>query len=82
RLTEQMAGIDRRITGLANKSRTAGTGSAMEEIKAEATGMLSALRRLIIYSDLQSAKARLQAALGTDPAQPAEEKTSETDSAG
>ena len=67
RLTEQMAGIDRRITGLANKSKQAGTGSAMEEIKAEASSMLSALRRLIIYSDLQSAKARLQAAMGTDP---------------
>jgi outer membrane protein, multidrug efflux system len=70
RLTEQMAGIDRRITSLAGKSRSAGSGSAMEEIKAEAAGMLSTLRRFILYSDLQAAKARLNAAMGLDPQPP------------
>lgn len=68
RLTEHMATIDRRISGLAAKSKQAGSGSAMEEIKAEAAGMLSTLRRFILYSDLQGAKARLNAALGVDPA--------------
>jgi outer membrane protein TolC len=86
RLTEQMAAIDRRITGLASKSKQAGQGSAMEEIKAEASSMLSTLRRLIIYSDLQSAMARLQVALGTDPAPPPEpmvdENVEEEDRAG
>lgn len=72
RLTEQMATIDRRITGLASKSKAAGSGSAMEEIKAEAAGMLSTLRRFILYSDLQSAKARLNSAMGIDPAPPPE----------
>nr|WP_249208776.1 TolC family protein [Magnetospirillum sulfuroxidans] len=67
RLTEQMATIDRRITSLAGKSRSAGSGSAMEEIKAEAAAMLSTLRRFILYSDLQAAKARLNAAMGIDP---------------
>ncbi|CAA7627123.1 Outer membrane protein [Candidatus Terasakiella magnetica] len=70
RLTEQMAAIDRRVTGLASKSKAAGSGSAMEEIKAEASGMLSTLRRFILYSDLQGAKARLKAAMGVDPAPP------------
>ncbi|RAU20642.1 hypothetical protein CU669_17400 [Paramagnetospirillum kuznetsovii] len=70
RLTEHMAGIDRRISGLASKSKQAGSGSAMEEIKAEASGMLSTLRRFILYSDLQGAKARLNSALGIDPALP------------
>ncbi len=68
RLTEQMARIDRRITGLATKSKAAGSGSAMEEIKAEAASMLSTLRRFILYSDLQGAKARLNSAMGIDPA--------------
>lgn len=72
RLTEHMASIDRRITGLASKSKAAGSGSAMEEIKAEAAGMLSTLRRFILYSDLQGAKARLNSALGIDPAPPPE----------
>ncbi|WP_236686393.1 TolC family protein [Paramagnetospirillum magnetotacticum] len=72
RLTEQMAAIDRRITGLAAKSKQAGSGSAMEEIKAEAAGMLSTLRRFILYSDLQGAKARLKAAQGIDHAPPSE----------
>lgn len=67
RLAEQMAAIDRRITDLAGKSRQAGSGSPMEEIKAEAASMLSTLRRFIIYSDLQGAQARLNAALGLDP---------------
>ncbi|MDO8607299.1 MAG: TolC family protein [Phaeospirillum sp.] len=70
RLTEQMATIDRRITGLASKSKAAGSGSAMEEIKAEAAGMLSTLRRFILYSDLQSSKARLTSAMGIDPSPP------------
>ncbi|MBF0324458.1 hypothetical protein A6A05_01100 [Magnetospirillum moscoviense] len=74
RLTEQMAGIDRRITSLAGKSKEAGSGSAMEEIKAEASSMLSAMRRFILYSDLQAAKARLDAAMGLDPSHPGEEK--------
>jgi outer membrane protein, multidrug efflux system len=68
RLTEQMAAIDRRITGLAGKSREAGSGTPMEEIKAEAGQMLSTLRRFLLYSDLQGAKARLNAAMGLDPA--------------
>ncbi|WP_231848909.1 TolC family protein [Paramagnetospirillum magneticum] len=72
RLTEQMAAIDRRISGLAAKSKQAGSGSAMEEIKAEASGMLSTLRRFILYSDLQGAKARLKAAQGIDHAPPSE----------
>lgn len=72
RLTEQMAGIDRRITSLAGKSRDAGSGSAMEEIKAEASAMLSTLRRFILYSDVQGAKARLNAAMGLDPQRPPE----------
>ena len=72
RLTEHMAAIDRRITGLAAKSKQAGSGSAMEEIKAEAAGMLSTLRRFILYSDLQGAKARLKAAQGIDHAPPSE----------
>lgn len=72
RLTEQMAAIDRRITGLAAKSKQAGSGSAMEEIKAEASAMLSTLRRFILYSDLQGAKARLKAAQGIDHAPPSE----------
>lgn len=72
RLTEQMAGIDRRITSLASKSHSAGSGSAMEEIKAEASAMLSTLRRFILYSDVQAAKARLNAAMGIDPSLPAE----------
>ena len=67
RLTEQMAAIDRRITSLSSKSREAGSGSPMEEIKAEAAAMLSTLRRFIIYSDLQAAKARMNAAMGLDP---------------
>ncbi len=71
RLTEQMAAIDRRITGLSSKSREAGSGSPMEEIKAEAAAMLSTLRRFIIYSDLQAAKARMNAAMGLDPNPPA-----------
>ncbi|MBI3445876.1 MAG: TolC family protein [Magnetospirillum sp.] len=66
RLTEHMAAIDRRITGLASKSKQAGSGSAMEEIKAEAAGMLSTLRRFILYSDLQGAKARMKSAMGID----------------
>jgi len=70
RLTEQMAAIDHRISGLSTKSREAGSGSPMEEIKAEAAGMLSALRRFILYSDLQAAKARLNAAQGLDPGPP------------
>ncbi|WP_245651261.1 TolC family protein [Paramagnetospirillum marisnigri] len=70
RLTEQMAAIDRRISGLASKSKQAGSGSAMEEIKAEAAGMLSTLRRFILYSDLQAARARLNSAMGIDPSQP------------
>jgi len=70
RLTEQMAAIDRRISGLAAKSKAAGSGSAMEEIKAEASGMLSTLRRFILYSDLQAAKARLNSAMGIDPSPP------------
>ena len=71
RLTEQMAAIDRRITGLSSKSREAGSGSPMEEIKAEASAMLSTLRRFILYSDLQAAKARMNAAMGLDPGPPA-----------
>ncbi|MGE5505201.1 MAG: TolC family protein [Actinomycetota bacterium] len=67
RLTEHMAEIDRRINDLAGKSREAGSGSPMEEIKAEAASMLSTLRRFIIYSDLQGAKARLNTAMGLDP---------------
>lgn len=70
RLTEQMAGIDRRITSLAGKSRNAGSGSAMEEIKAEASSMLSTLRRFILYSEVQAAKARLNATMGLDPQPP------------
>ena len=70
RLTEQMAAIDRRITGISSKSREAGSGSPMEEIKAEASAMLSTLRRFIIYSDLQAAKARMNAAMGLDPSPP------------
>lgn len=70
RLTETMARLDQRIADLAGKAKKTGSGSAMEEIKAEATGMLSALRRYLIYSDLQAAKARLKAAVGADPAQP------------
>lgn len=73
RLTEQMATIDRRITSLAGKSRNAGSGSAMEEIKAEASAMLSTLRRFILYSDVQAAKARLNAAMGLDPQPPMDE---------
>ncbi|WP_242443008.1 TolC family protein [Magnetospirillum sp. 15-1] len=72
RLTEQMAAIDRRISGLAAKSKQAGSGSAMEAIKAEASGMLSTLRRFILYSDLQGAKARLKAAQGIDHVPPSE----------
>lgn len=72
RLSEQMAAIDRRITGLAAKSKQAGSGSAMDEIKAEASAMLSTLRRFILYSDLQGAKARLKAAQGIDHAPPSE----------
>ena len=70
RLTEQMAGSDPRNTSLAGKSRNAGSGSAMEEIKAVASAMLSTLRRFILYSDLQAAKARLNAAMGLDPQPP------------
>ncbi len=70
RLTGQMAAIDRRITGLSSKSREAGSGSPMDEIKAEASAMLSTLRRFIIYSDLQGARARLNAAMGLDPGPP------------
>ncbi|EME70689.1 Outer membrane protein [Paramagnetospirillum caucaseum] len=72
RLTEQMAAIDRRITGLAAKSKQAGSGSAMEEIKAEASAMLSTLRRFILYSDLQGAKARLKSAQGIDHVPPSD----------
>lgn len=72
RLTEQMAGIDRRITSLAEKSRNAGSGSAMEEMKAEASAMLSTLRRFILYSDVQAARARLNAAMGIEPRRPDE----------
>ena len=72
RLTEQMAAIDRRITSLAQKSRNAGSGSAMEEMKAEASAMLSTLRRFILYSDVQAARARLNAAMGVEPHRPAE----------
>jgi outer membrane protein TolC len=70
RLTEQMAAIDRRIAGLAGKSQQAGSGTPMEEIKAEAGAMLSTLRRFMLYSDLQGANARLNAAMGLDPAPP------------
>ena len=70
RLTEQMAAIDRRITGLSAKSREAGSGSPMEAIKAEASFMLSTLRRFIIYSDLQAARARMNTAMGLDPNPP------------
>jgi outer membrane protein TolC len=70
RLTEKMGTIDDRITRLAGRSRQVGSGSPMEEIKAEAASMLSALRRFIIYSDLRGARARLDAALGIDPAPP------------
>jgi outer membrane protein, multidrug efflux system len=72
RLAEQIAAIDRRITSLAEKSKKAGSGSAMEAVKAEAAGMLSTLRRFILYSDLQGAKARLRAAEGIDHAPPSD----------
>ena len=75
RLTEQMATIDRRITSLAGKSKEAGSGSAMEEIKAQASAMLSTMRRFILFSDVQAAKARLNAAMGIDPQRPAEGET-------
>ncbi|MBI5162573.1 MAG: TolC family protein [Magnetospirillum sp.] len=67
RLTETMANIDRRMSTLAAANRKTGGGSAIEEIKAEAARMLSTLRRYMIYSDLQAAKARMQTALGRDP---------------
>jgi len=70
RLTEQMAAIDRRIAGLAGKSKEAGSGTPMEEVKAEAGAMLSTLRRFMLYSDLQAAKGRLNAAMGLDPVFP------------
>ena len=70
RLTEKMAAIDHRISGLAGKSQAEGSGTPMEEIKAEAAAMLSTLRRFILYSDLQGAKARLNAAMGLDPGPP------------
>jgi outer membrane protein TolC len=70
RLTEKMAAIDKRISGLSSKSQQAGSGSPMEEIKAEASAMLSTLRRFILYSDLQASKARLNAAMGLDPGPP------------
>jgi outer membrane protein TolC len=69
-LTRQMAEVDGRIRRLSGDARKAGNGSEIEEMKAQAASALSSLRRLLIYADLEGAKAKLDAALGRDPLKP------------
>ncbi|KAF0112588.1 MAG: Outer membrane protein, partial [Rhodospirillaceae bacterium] len=71
RLTEQMADIDTRLSQLSGQARESGVGSEVDALKAEATRMLSTLRRLNLYADLQTARARLDTTLGLDPPLPA-----------
>lgn len=70
-LTERMAEVDGRIRRLSGDARKSGSGSAIEEMRATAASALSSLRRLLIYSDLEAARAKLDAALGRDPLAPA-----------
>lgn len=72
-LTRQMAEVDSRIRRLSGDARKTGNGSEIEEMKAQATSALSSLRRLLIYADLEGAKAKLDAALGRNPLPPEDE---------
>ena len=67
RLTEQLADVDQRISQLSGASHSTGYGSELEEIKAQASSVLSGLRRVERYADLEGAKAKIDAALGKNP---------------
>ncbi|CAA7611614.1 TolC family protein [Magnetospirillum sp. UT-4] len=69
RLTEQMAEVDGRLRKLSGDARKTGSGSEIEEMKAQAASTLSSLRRLLIYSDLEGARAKRDSALGRNPLQ-------------
>jgi hypothetical protein len=67
RLTEQLADVDERISRLSGDARKTGYGSEMEEIRALASSILSGLRKVELYAELEAARARMDAALGRNP---------------
>ena len=66
-LTDQIAGVQGRISQTVSASRSAATIGEAQAIRAEVRALLSNLQRDMAYADVQAAYGQLFASIGADP---------------
>jgi outer membrane protein TolC len=66
-LTQQLSGVDQRILQYTRSATTANAQGRLEEIRANASAMMSELRRYESYGALQGAYGQLISTIGLDP---------------